>query len=470
MVQLNLLHKSTGGTLNKKLIVALTGVLLMVVLASSASVYAGNMSTLSASPECHFFTNIARNVCIDSDTTTPTSVVSTPSLVPSNTPTLLPPVTPTNTVLPTVTFTTTVVVPTKTSTSVPTTVSTVTTQPPTQTVGSGMWITSAEIMSLPMSGVAWTNIKSVAYGSWGTPDLKNQDNKHAINTLAGALVYARTGDAVLAGKVRDGIIAAKRTLDESSEWQTTNGVLAAGRQIGAYVISADLINLKKYDPTADAEFRNWLSVIRTTNIGTHSRWKSLSFTCENSTNNWGAFACASRIAASIYVGDTADVQRSSLVIRAYFGERSVYPVAGSYFQHTADYSSTWACNEATWTGINPGCIKSGVNIDGVLVEDASRGGACCVLQGAGISYSWEALQGTIVSSELLYRIGNYDPYNWSNQALKRAIDMVQRSGWGITSPAYYVPWLANFRYGTKYVVANGGNGRIMSWGDWLYNR
>jgi hypothetical protein len=318
-------------------------------------------------------------------------------------------------------------------------------------------------------------MRSAAYGSWGTADLKNQDNKHAIYTLAGALVYARTGDPAMRAKVRDGILAAKRSMDASSEWQTDNGVLAAGRQIGAYVISADIIGLRSFDANADNEFRGWLATIRTTNIGTHGRWKSITFTCENAAANWGTFACASRIAASIYLGDTADVNRSAAIIRAFLGERSAYPAnapgRNGYFQHTGGYDPSWACNDASWTGINPGCVKSGVNLDGVLVEDASRGGGCCTLQGSGVGYSWEALQGLFVSAELLYRTGAYgNPYQWSNQALKRSLDFMQRSGWGISNVAKYVPWIANARYGTSYPVANSITGRILSWGDWMYQR
>jgi Alginate lyase len=347
--------------------------------------------------------------------------------------------------------------------------------PPLQSAGIGMWISQSELMSLPTSGAAWDKMRTAAYGSWGTADLKNKDNKHDINLLAGALVYARTGDASLRSKVRDGILAAKRTLDESAEWQTRDGVLSAGRQIGAYAISADLIDLKSFDASADNEFRSWLTTIRTTNIGTHGRWKAITYTCENAAGNWNTFACASRIAASIYLGDTADVDRAASIIRAFFGERSAYPAnapgRNGYFEHTAGYQSSWACNDATWTGINPACDKSGVNIDGVLVEDASRGGGCCVLQGSGISYSWEALQGLFVSAELLYRTGRYgDPYSWSNQALKRAMDFMQRSGWGIANVAKYIPWLANARYGTSYPQAASFTGRIMSWGDWLYQR
>jgi hypothetical protein len=318
-------------------------------------------------------------------------------------------------------------------------------------------------------------MRTAAYGSWGTADLKNQDNKHAIYTLAGALTYARTGDAALRNKVKSAILAAKRSLDQSSEWQTTNGVLATGRQLGTYVISAALIDLRNYDSGADQEFRSWLTTIRTTDIGTHGRWKALTYTCENAAGNWNTFACASRIAASIYVGDTADVDRAANIIRAFFGERSYYPAnapgTNGYFEHTAGYQSSWACTDSTWKGVNPSCIKSGINISGLLVEDASRGGGCCQLQGDGIMYSWEALQGLFVSTELLYRTGRYgNPYAWSNQALKRSVDLMQRSGWGISNVAKYVPWMANLRYGTNYPTASNSTGRLKSWSDWLYNR
>ena len=405
-------------------------------------------------------------------TPTPTTIHPTPTVVaPTATPIIvLPSLT---TVLPTATAIQPTVTPTMVS--VQPTATTSSQNTPSTTISGGMWISSSELMSLPTSGTAWDKIRTTAYGSWGTADLQYPTNKNAIYTLAGALVYARTGDPALQSKVRDAILAAKRSLDESAEWQSKDGVLAAGRQIGAYVISADLINLKSYDATADDEFRAWLGPIRTTKIGTHSRWNVIRYTCENATGNWNSFACASRIAASIYLGDTADVQRSSLIFRALLGERSAYPKdapgKNGYFEHTAAYQASWACDDPNWTGDNPTCVKSGINIDGVLVEDASRGGGCCVLQGDGIMYSWEALQGFFVSAELLYRTGSYgNPYTWSNNALKRSLDFIQRNGWTVSSPATYVPWMANARYGTSYPTTTGGNGRIMSWGDWLYMR
>jgi len=92
-----------------------------------------------------------------------------------------------------------------------------------------------------------------------------------------------------------------------------------------------------------------------------------------------------------------------------------------------------------------------------------------MIQGSGVSYSWEVLQGLFVSTELLYRTGNFDnPYSWSNQALKRAIDFMQRTGWNITSPSPYISWMANKQYNTNYPTTTSWSGRIMGWGDWLY--
>jgi hypothetical protein len=345
--------------------------------------------------------------------------------------------------------------------------------PALQSARMGMWISADEIMSLPTSGAAWDMMRAVAFVNWGIPDLKDQNSRHAVSLLAGAFLSARTGNTKLRQRVSNGILLAKRSLDEPAEWQTTNGVLAASRQIGAYVIAADLIDLQGFDPAADQEFRTWLSAIRTAQIGTHGRWKAIRYTCENATSNWGTFACASRIAASIYLGDTEDVDRAASILQAYFGERTAYPAnapgTDGYFEHTAAYQSSWACANTVWTGIDPSCIRLGVQLNGVLVEDASRGGRCCTLQGEGIMYSWEALQGLYVSTELLYRTGRYgNPYNWSYKALKRSLDFMQRSGWGISSVSSYVPWLANERYGTSYPQPAKGSGRIIGWGNWLY--
>ena len=81
-------------------------------------------------------------------------------------------------------------------------------------------------------------------------------------------------------------------------------ILSIGRQLTAYVLAADFAGLSG---TADTTFRAWLTTIRTRDVGGHAVWRSLSGPQADSANNWGAYAGASRIAASLYLGDTHDV-------------------------------------------------------------------------------------------------------------------------------------------------------------------
>jgi len=328
----------------------------------------------------------------------------------------------------------------------------------------GIWLSNEEIAKLPTSGKAWEYLKETADSNWGTADISDQDNKHAVMTLAGALVYARTGEAAYREKVHEAIMAAIGTEDGGR-------TLALGRSLAAYVIAADLISLGTYYPADDQKFRQWLSGVRTDNIGGQGRWYALTQTHENTANNWGTFAGASRIAASLYLGDTEDVARAALVFQAWLGDRDKYPPnapgKNGYFEKTAD-ETTWPCSWTNWLAVNPSCSRDGIDLDGALIEDISRGGELAMPpDSSGITYSWEALQGVFVQAELLYRAG-YDSYNWSNQALRRALEFLLRAGWDISSPGKHVPWLANARYGTNFPTTEAGIGRIMGYTDWMY--
>jgi hypothetical protein len=59
----------------------------------------------------------------------------------------------------------------------------------------GLWLTPAEIAKLPTSGSTWEHLKSAADSDLGQPNIADQNSKHDTNTLAAALVSARTGDA-----------------------------------------------------------------------------------------------------------------------------------------------------------------------------------------------------------------------------------------------------------------------------------
>ncbi len=346
--------------------------------------------------------------------------------------------------------------------------------PPSPSSDDYLLMPRAELLSLPTSGTAWSSLKNVADGSWGSPDLCNQDVKHGAKALAGALVYARTGTVSYYTKVRNAIMSAVGTEQVGCH----NAILSLGRQLGSYVLAADLIELSGSD---DSSFRSWLDKIRTRELGGHGRWTSLVGTHGDSPNNWGAFAGASRIAASLYLGDTADVAVAAKIVRGFFGDRSAYSgFRGQGSKNSALYDGerAWACDDSpsAWVPINPACTKSSINLDGAIVSDIMRDdqGLIWPAGKTGIMYTLESLQGLTLQTELLYRNGYSGAWTWSDSALRRAAALVTRNGraggasWNYYSVNYHVPWLLNFRYDLNLPTMSAGHGRIFGYTDWLY--
>lgn len=314
-----------------------------------------------------------------------------------------------------------------------------------------LWLSPAEIAVLPMSGSAWTRLKAAADGSLGSPHIADQDSAHDVRTLAVALVYARTGTASYRAKAASAILSAIGT-------EAGGRTLALGRNLVSYVIAADLIRLRAYRPADDARFRAWLVVVRRETLD----GQTLISTHERRPNNWGTHAGASRVAADLYLGDTADLARAAAVFRGWLGERSAY--AGFRY---GDLS--WQANASAPVGINPaGAVKQGHPIGGVLPDDQRRGGSFrwpppCE------NYVHEALQGALVEAELLRRAG-YDAYGWSSRALLRSYQWL----YGVAScPATgddtWAPALVNRAYGTTY-AGGSGVGKNMGYTDWTHGR
>jgi hypothetical protein len=324
------------------------------------------------------------------------------------------------------------------------------------------------LLARPVSGTAWANLRNAAVSGDGVANLCDQNNDHHLRTLAAALVYARTGQARFGIKARSGVMAAIRTQRLGCD----NATLALGRQLMAYVLAADFAGLSGAN---DTTFRRWLSAIRSRIIGGHSIWNSLEHTQMESPNNWGAFAGASRIAASLYLGDASDVSQASRITRGFLGDRSAYAGFGAQLTSAA---LSWTCtgSKSTYTPVNPTCFRGGVNVDGVVVADISRGGwRRWPPGGTGIDYQIESISGLGLQVELLYQNGYSGAWGWSSQALKRMAAVVTRSrasggrGWNGTQAARQMPWLLNLRYGTNIPTAPAGLGRAIAFSDWLFS-
>ena len=329
--------------------------------------------------------------------------------------------------------------------------------------GDYILMSKSALMALPTKGPAWENLVAIANDPPGAPDLTDQDNRVGVMTLASALVYARTGDDTYRERARSQIMAAIGTEQQGAP----NSILSLGRQLGAYVLAADFIKLSGAD---DATFRPWLDAIRTRELGGHGRWTALIATHEDAPQNWGSFAGASRIAASLYLNDTADVARAAQVLRGFLGDRSAY----SGFQGP-EGARSWSCDPAKFIPINGACSADGIDLDGAIVRDIDRGGNLKWPPGrAGIGYTLESLQALTLQAELLTINGYGDAWSWSDQALKRAAGIVTRSGqaggltWNRSEVSYYVPWILNARYALDLPTRAAGFGRVFGYTDWLY--
>jgi hypothetical protein len=313
-------------------------------------------------------------------------------------------------------------------------------------------MSAADIDRLPMSGSAWSALKSRADSSVGSPDISNQDEGADLTVLAKALVWARTDTTSYRTAALAGIKAAVGT-------EAGGRTLALGRNLPGYVIAADLISLSTLDPAYDqATFRPWLRSLLSKDLD----GMTLRETHEKRPNNWGTHAGAARAAIAAYLGDSAEMARTATVFRGWLGDRSAY--AGFSY---GDLS--WQCDTTKPVGVNPvGCTRGGIVIDGALPDDMRRGGG---LQWppTPTGYAWEAMQGAVLQAELLRRAG-YAAWDWSDKAMLRATRFLyDRAGWDADGDDEWQPWLLDRRYATSYRgAAPASPGKNFGYTDWLY--
>ncbi|MCX6048177.1 MAG: alginate lyase family protein [Chloroflexi bacterium] len=319
----------------------------------------------------------------------------------------------------------------------------------------GIWVSSEELAKLPTSGLAWETLQAAADNPTELPTLSDQESKANTTVLAKALVFARTGKE----QYRTQVVEALKIITFNN---TEDGgrVLALGRELAAYVIAADLINLAGYDPTFDGQFRQKLRELLTKVLDNDT----LQSIHERRPNNWGTHAGASRAAVAVYLGDQAELERTAIVFHGYLGSHAAY----DNFNFGDDLS--WQADAQHPVGINPvGAMKDGHSLDGALPEEMRRGGS---FQWPPLDtpYPWEGLQGAVVQAEILHRAG-YPTWDWENKALLRAVQFLYNTGWPPVSDDEWTPCLINFAYQTQYPVdLTAKPGKNMGWTCWTHVR
>jgi len=324
----------------------------------------------------------------------------------------------------------------------------------------GIWIGRDEIAQLPTFGPAWRNLRSAADSRCGTPDLSNQNQSTNVCVMAKALVFARTGQA----RYRGDVVTAVRSLANSGRYSGT--ALSLGRELGAYVIAADLIDLERHDPILDALFRVKLAALLTTH--TFGAADDLIDCHERRPNNWGTHCGATRAAIAVYLDDAQELARTAQVFRGYLGDRAAY-VGFKYGGPSGQEDLSWQCDESRPVGINPvGCVKYGLSLDGVLPDDQRRGGSLTTSPPKE-NYVWEALQGALVQAVILDRAG-YPAFEWEDRALLRAVRWLHDvADYPAVGDDTWLPYIVNNYYGTSFPTESPARyGKNAGWTDWTH--
>jgi hypothetical protein len=305
--------------------------------------------------------------------------------------------------------------------------------PPSSPVGAGIWISKAELDLLPMSGAAWSGsgeLKATADATWTVQRIEQQSGQvFNVQAMAGALVFARLHPDPSAEQYRTKVVRAIRDVMAQPD-DLSSSATAPNRNLGAWAISADLIDLPVHDPALDAEFRAWLR---------HKldlRYQSSPATIREQIarpNNQGSYASFSLAATSAYLGDRATLDLLAIRMRRYLGDTSApyqfHGVRGGWGAGSNNHQHTWQedpNDPGTWRGIvRRGVVRDGNNFDGIQPEDHARNEPGTYDRSAFPNtyttryneVSMEALLGAVL---ILYRAGYADLPGLEDEALLRA--------------------------------------------------
>ncbi len=334
--------------------------------------------------------------------------------------------------------------------------------PPPAPPSGGIWISQEEIMQLPVSGPYWDSMKSAADKLPGVNAVGGHGSTHDVYTMAAALVAVRLEDNNRRRVVADEILEAVNNHVEND-----GNSLSLTRTLPGYIIAADIINLKNFDPAIDAAFRTWLQHVvyelkldGKTQIEKHYK-----------ANNHGTQAAVVRLAADLYLGDMDDFQDSAEMLKAWLGDPSTF--TGSFNWGNL----CWQADPENPVGINRKGSTTQIagvtrDIDGAQPDEQRRSG-CPGSQWPPPEdvHVWGGLQGVVGQMVILSRQG-FNAWNWGDQAVLRAISWQfdpQRGDAPASGDDLFILPIVDCVYGTNFW--NGGtvdHGKQIGWTDWTY--
>ena len=339
--------------------------------------------------------------------------------------------------------------------------------PPTPIPGKSkdIWITKDEISKLPTSGQYWDQLVSAANNLPSMSASGGHESTHDVYTMAAALVATRLNDNNKRRIVADEIIEAV-----NNQVENDGNSLSLTRTLPGYIIAADLIDLKNFDASADAKFRNWLEyvVYQLKLDGATQLEKHLK------ANNHGTQAAVVRLAADIYLGKMSDFAMAAEGLKKWLGMQNSFNANFNWGD------LCWQADPSRPVGINRKGSKMTVagatrDVDGVQPDEQRRAGC------PGGSWPpptdvhvWGGTQGIVGQAIILSRNGYPDVWTWADSAILRSMDWQYDPARGDARASGDDLWIlpvVDAIYGTNFW--NGGTvgyGKQVGWTDCIYSK
>lgn len=304
-------------------------------------------------------------------------------------------------------------------------------------------ITPGYLASLPRSGKAYEGVKKAADATV-RPDLDDQDGKGNTNALARALL-GRDTTADLAA-MRATFPDVSSTLHINRELQP----MALVSYLGGTV-----------DPV-------WFLNAVTTGYGGARGIKgppgsenSVRASAHGDPTNWGSHGRATLMCIATY-------QAPALLPEALDNVRR-------YLENGSGWQYKQLAPELSWglfTIAPKGHTKTGMDLDGAI-HDIYRSGVFPKTAGDGMSYVWEAFQGTVASAVFADQAGHPEVWEWGDRAILRAAEWMYRV---LSNPATgddtWIPWVLKRAYGSAFTrplpPSPTSPGKGFGWADWLW--
>ena len=294
----------------------------------------------------------------------------------------------------------------------------------------GLWTSAQELAGKPLSGHDWDDLTEDANQDFfSNPSAADQGAQSNVQALAAAIVYARCttspSEPACAGH-EDHKTHIEQALDTLvSRGKPTDGdgrTLGVAREVGAWVIAADLIG---YRTTA---FEQWVRDMAENYV---FAGETLLEMFKRRPNNWGAKAFGSLPAMYGYLGDTARLDE----VYNYWVAGMEGNGAGHNYQWNSN--TTWFCPKSPPSPaedrrlINPAnCSLLGVDLSGLIPEDQRRGsnGNFTGQDPVDDVHIDGWIDGAIMGARIFDRLG-YPIWDVDNQAFKRMI-IAHEDTWG----------------------------------------